>query len=79
MKKVKKTVNTVGQYPVLLQEDISGGYWVSCPVFEGCYSQGETMDDALKNIREAIELCLEDLPNKKRYFPRNVSLHMVSI
>ncbi len=79
MEKAKKITHAVDQYPVLIQEDISGGYWVSCPVLEGCYSQGETVDDALINIREAIELCLVDIPKKKRYVPRNVSLHMVTV
>jgi predicted RNase H-like HicB family nuclease len=32
-----------------------------CPSLQGCYSQGDTVEDALANIREAIELCLEDL------------------
>jgi predicted RNase H-like HicB family nuclease len=43
--------------PVILQSDEMGGYVVECPLLEGCYSQGETVDDALANIREAIELC----------------------
>lgn len=79
MKKAKKIRHAVGQYPVFLQEDISGGYWVSCPVFEGCYSQGDTVEEALVNIREAISLCLDELPKKKKYVPRNVSFHMVTV
>ena len=36
------------------------GYFVAeCPVIPGCISQGRTRDEALANIREAIELCLE--------------------
>ena len=35
--------------------------FVVCPSFPGCYSQGETIQEALANIREATELCLEDL------------------
>ena len=31
------------------------------PTLPGCYSQGESVEDALANIREAIELCLEDM------------------
>lgn len=46
-------------YPVIIEED-SGGYVISCPVFEGCYSQGDTIDEALENIKETIELCLGD-------------------
>ena len=36
------------------------GIWVAeCPSIPGCVSQGDTKDEALSNIREAIELCLE--------------------
>ncbi|WP_242839627.1 type II toxin-antitoxin system HicB family antitoxin [Desulfofundulus thermocisternus] len=37
---------------------------VTCPVFEGCYSQGDTFEEAMHNIREAIELCLEEKAEK---------------
>ena len=49
-------------YPVIIEED-SGGYVITCPVFEGCYSQGDTIDEALENIKEVIELCLDDNKN----------------
>ena len=48
-------------FKVLLEPDEDGGYVVVCPSLQGCYSQGETVEEALANIREAIELCLEDL------------------
>lgn len=49
-------------FKVLLEPDEeAGGYVVTCPSLPGCYSQGETVEEALANIREAIELCLEDL------------------
>ncbi len=48
-------------FKVLLEPDEDGGYVVICPTLPGCYSQGNTVEDALANIREAIELCLEDL------------------
>lgn len=50
----------VYDFKVLLEPDATGGYVVICPSLPGCYSQGETVGEALKNIREAIELCLED-------------------
>jgi predicted RNase H-like HicB family nuclease len=47
---------------VFLQRDEDyGGYVVRCPSIQGCYSQGKTVEEALTNIREAIELCLEDM------------------
>jgi len=74
------TRHTIGRFPVIVHEDEDQGYWVQCPVLQGCYSQGETVDEALKNIREAIELCLEDLPKRERSFmDRDVSLHFVSV
>ena len=41
-------------YKVVLQES-EEGYSVSCPVLPGCWSQGETEDEALENIKDAIE------------------------
>ncbi len=56
-------------YRVLLEPDETGGYVVSCPSLPGCYSQGETVEDALANIKEAIELCLEDLQARNEEIP----------
>jgi len=46
--------------PILIEMDEDGYYIVSCPLFRGCHSYGETIDEALENIREVIELCLEE-------------------
>ncbi len=48
------------QFPVLVEEDEDGFFVVECPLLQGCYTQGKTLDEALQNIREVIELCLED-------------------
>jgi predicted RNase H-like HicB family nuclease len=49
-------------FKVVLEEDEEvGGYIVSCPGLPGCFSQGETADEALENIKEAIQACLESL------------------
>lgn len=49
-------------FKVVLEEDEEvGGYVVSCPSLPGCFSQGDTMDEALENIKEAIQACLESL------------------
>lgn len=44
---------------VLVRAEDVGGYSVSVPALPGCHSQGETLEDALANIREAAELWLE--------------------
>ncbi len=83
MKRVSLTKSAVRHdgrsYPVVVQSDESGGYWVNCPVFEGCYSQGETMEEALQNIREAILLCEEEVVVPKKTNYQEVSLHFVSV
>jgi antitoxin HicB len=48
-------------FKVLLEPDETGGYVVICPSLQGCYSQGETVEEALANIREVIQLCLDEL------------------
>ena len=44
---------------VTLDRDEDGVWIVECPSIPGCVSQGDTKDEALANIREAIELCME--------------------
>ena len=53
-------------FKVVLEEDEEvGGYIVSCPSLPGCFSQGETADEAIENIKEAIQACLESLAEDK--------------
>ena len=56
-------------FKVILEPDETGGYVVSCPTLLGCYSQGETIEQALENIREAILLCLEDMEAEGEEIP----------
>lgn len=44
---------------VLVRTESVGGYSVSVPALPGCHSEGETLTEALANIREAAELWLE--------------------
>jgi len=48
-------------YTVILEREEEGGYHVFCPILKGCHSYGDTVDEAVANIREAIEVYLEDL------------------
>jgi predicted RNase H-like HicB family nuclease len=57
-------------FKVFLERDEDyGGYVVRCPSIQGCYSQGKTVEEALANIREAIELCLEDMESREEALP----------
>ena len=48
--------------PILIEQDEDGVYIVSCPSFQGCHSYGKTIEEAMANIREVIEICLEEKP-----------------
>ena len=57
----KQTIKTVYQhYPVILEIDEDGYFIVTCPSFRGCHSYGKTIKEAMDNIKEAIELCVEE-------------------
>ncbi len=49
------------QRQVILMPDETGGYVVEVPSLPGCFSQGETVDEALANIRESIALHIESM------------------
>ncbi|GEA27719.1 hypothetical protein MiAbW_02286 [Microcystis aeruginosa NIES-4325] len=44
------------KFPVTLYQDEEGWYIVECPIILGCLSQGETQEEALQNIKKAIDL-----------------------
>ncbi len=46
-------------FHVIIEQDEDGGYVGRVPELKGCLSQGDTLDELMKNIKEAIELCLE--------------------
>jgi predicted RNase H-like HicB family nuclease len=43
---------------VIAEDPEDGGFIVSCPALPGCHSEGETIEEALQNIRDAIQGCL---------------------
>ncbi len=43
---------------VVVHEAEEGGFWAEVPAIPGCATEGETMDELLDNLREAIEGCL---------------------
>jgi predicted RNase H-like HicB family nuclease len=43
---------------VVVHEAEEGGYWAVVPAIQGCATQGETVDELMANVREAIEACM---------------------
>ncbi len=59
------------EYSVIIRKAEEDGYWVEVPALPGCYSQGETVEETLKNVREAIELYLEVLKEDGEVIPED--------
>jgi len=59
------------EYSVLVHKAEEGGFWVEVAALPGCYSQGETVEEALENVKEAIALYLEALREEGRDIPKD--------
>jgi Uncharacterized conserved protein len=66
--------------PVIVEVD-ENGYYVYCPSLKGCHSQGDTLEEALENIKEAIEVYLESLEEEElnACVSRNVMVKEVEV
>ena len=66
--------------PIIIEQD-KDGYFANCPELQGCYAQGDTYEEALNNIKDAIKLHLEDRLSEKEDLPepKSVSLSTVHI
>jgi len=53
------------EFYVVIERDEDGLYVGEVPQLKACYSQGETIDELMKNIREVIEMCLEELDEER--------------
>ena len=68
------------EYSVVVHEAEEGGFWVEVPALPGCYSQGETVDEALGTVREAIALYLDVLRDEGQEAPRDADVvYQVSV
>ncbi len=47
------------QFSIIVEQD-KNGYFVFCPELQGCYSQGDTYEEAMRNIKDAIKLHVAD-------------------
>ncbi len=48
------------EFYVIIERDEDGYYVGEVPQLKGCYSQGKSLDELMENIKEVIELCLEE-------------------
>jgi predicted RNase H-like HicB family nuclease len=61
---------TTRRYTIIFSRQPDGGYHASCPALRGCHSEGDTLDEAVENMREAIELYIESVEAHGEQVPR---------
>jgi predicted RNase H-like HicB family nuclease len=58
------------EYTIVIHPAEEGGFWVEVPTLPGCFSQGESIEEARENVKEAVELHIEGLTGRKPACPR---------
>ena len=57
-------------FQVIIEQDESGFFVAECPALKACYTQGATYEEVIKNIKDVIDMCLEEYRAKRRKPPR---------
>ena len=70
----------VYKFSVVVEKDVNG-YFAFCPELQGCYTQGDTYEEALENIKDAIRLHIEDKIESGEEIPQadSVSLTLMEV
>ena len=61
---------------VVVHEAEEGGYWAEVPAIPGCATQGETMEELMANVHEAIEACLDVEVSQPEHAPKDQILEI---
>ncbi len=67
-KKISK-IDSVTLYPIVLEEHDEGGYLASCPSFQGCRAEGDTIGEAIDTIRDVIKVHIEARKQFNEFIP----------
>jgi predicted RNase H-like HicB family nuclease len=65
------------KFNVTIDRDEDGIWVVECPAIPGCVSQGQTKQEAIENIKDAIKLCLE--VRAELGLPLTIEAHQVEV
>jgi len=66
------------RFTVVIERD-EDGYFVFCPELQGCYAQGDTYEEAVENIRDAIRLHIIDRLENGEEIPQSDSISLTSL
>jgi len=69
---------SVYRFSVIIEKD-KEGYFAFCPELQGCYTQGDTYEEVLENIKDAIQLHVEDRIEDGEEIPQSESVSLTSM
>ena len=64
--------------PIVVESD-QDGYFVTCPALQGCYSQGDTYEEAIANVKDVIQLHIEDRRASGEAIPQFLSVSLSAV
>jgi predicted RNase H-like HicB family nuclease len=74
------------EYTILIHRAEEGGFWAEVPALPGCFTQGETIDETIENMKDAIQLhleCLrdadEEIPTDEEFIISRVHVETVAV
>ena len=67
------------KYAVVIHEEPEGGFWAEVPALPGCYSQGDSIEELMDNVSEAIALVLEVLREQGGQQESNIRILDVAV
>jgi predicted RNase H-like HicB family nuclease len=67
------------RFSIVVEQDEDGVYISSCPVLQGCYSQGNTYEEAVENLKDAIRLHIEARREVGEPIPIEVAIDKVEV
>ena len=67
------------EYTVIIRKAPDGFYIASCPLIPEAHAQGETSEECLANVKEALELCLEFRKERGEEIPQEIGTRQVTV
>ena len=67
-------------YVIILEKEEDGGYHAFCPSLPGCHTQGNTYEEAVKNIQDAIKLYIESMKaHREEIFAEDITIKPIQV
>ena len=76
---MKNIKTTTYQFPVIIEKDEDGIFVADCPDLQGCHTEGDTIEEAIANIRDAIKLHVKILKEENQEIPRMQTVSLTSL